>query len=173
MGYVVRARVVGVESDGIFTSSWSISLAARSEVKCQNYRSFSHPWHSSQGKYSFCLFYNPYNSMCCLLIYTLLFLMIKSVNDLQTPMDGLRLVFPPLPAAFIITFFYFFYKALLPWPVFCAFASGKLFGYICYDVIHYHLHHGTPPPNSNYHYRKVYHHNHHYKDGDSGMFMLL
>jgi sterol desaturase/sphingolipid hydroxylase (fatty acid hydroxylase superfamily) len=85
----------------------------------------------------------------------------------KTPMDGLRLVFPPLPAIPIVTFFFFFYRALLPWPVFCAFASGKLFGYICYDVIHYHLHHGHPAPNSNYHYRKVYHHNHHYKDGDS------
>uniref|UniRef100_A0AC34QRU2 Fatty acid 2-hydroxylase n=1 Tax=Panagrolaimus sp. JU765 TaxID=591449 RepID=A0AC34QRU2_9BILA len=86
----------------------------------------------------------------------------------KTPMDGDRLVFPPTPALLIIGFFYVFYRSLLSYPVFCCFASGKLFGYICYDVIHYFLHHGTPKPRSNWHYRKVYHHNHHFKNFDAG-----
>ncbi|KAI1711123.1 nucleolar RNA-binding protein, nop10p family domain-containing protein [Ditylenchus destructor] len=86
----------------------------------------------------------------------------------KTPMDGRRLVFPPAAGSIIIAFFYFFYRALLPWPVFCCYASGKLFGYICYDMTHYYLHHGSPKPHSGMHFRKVYHHNHHFKDFDLG-----
>ncbi|KAI6229026.1 Fatty acid 2-hydroxylase [Aphelenchoides fujianensis] len=86
----------------------------------------------------------------------------------KTPMDGDRLVFPPAPALLIIAFFYAIYRSLLPDPVFCCFASGKLFGYICYDLSHYYLHHGTPTPHSSMHFRKVYHHNHHFKDYDQG-----
>ena len=86
----------------------------------------------------------------------------------KTPMDGDRLVFPPTPALFIIGFFYVIYRSILPYDIFCLFASGKLFGYICYDTIHYYLHHGTPHPRTNWHYRKVYHHNHHFKDFDAG-----
>lgn len=86
----------------------------------------------------------------------------------KTPMDGDRLVFPPTPALLIVGFFYIIYKALLPYPVFCCFASGKLFGYICYDMTHYYLHHGSPRPSTNFHFRKVYHHNHHFKDFDAG-----
>ncbi len=84
-------------------------------------------------------------------------------------MDGDRLVFPPVPAVPIVAFFYILYQSLLPWPLFCAFAPGKLFGYICYDMIHYFLHHGSPAPMSTMHYRKVYHHNHHFKDGEFGL----
>ncbi|TKR60003.1 hypothetical protein L596_029599 [Steinernema carpocapsae] len=84
----------------------------------------------------------------------------------KTPMDGDRLVFPPTPALFIVGFFYFIYSSLLPFSVFCCFASGKLFGYICYDMVHYYLHHGSPEPSSTMHFRKVYHHNHHFKDFD-------
>jgi sterol desaturase/sphingolipid hydroxylase (fatty acid hydroxylase superfamily) len=84
----------------------------------------------------------------------------------KTPMDGERLVFPPTPALLIVGFFYAIYRSILPYPVFCCFASGKLFGYICYDMNHYYLHHGNPAPDTNMHFRKVYHHNHHFKDSD-------
>jgi 4-hydroxysphinganine ceramide fatty acyl 2-hydroxylase len=86
----------------------------------------------------------------------------------KTPMDSDRLVFPPAPALLIIGFFYVIYRSLLTYPVFCCFASGKLFGYICYDLNHYFLHHGSPAPKSNMHYRKVYHHNHHFKNHNLG-----
>uniref|UniRef100_A0A914HNK2 Fatty acid 2-hydroxylase n=1 Tax=Globodera rostochiensis TaxID=31243 RepID=A0A914HNK2_GLORO len=85
----------------------------------------------------------------------------------KTPMDSDRLVFPPAAALLIVCFFYAIYRILLPFPFFCCFASGKLFGYIVYDITHYYLHHGRPEPNSRWHYRKVYHHNHHFKDSDS------
>lgn len=86
----------------------------------------------------------------------------------KTPMDGDRLVFPPAPAAVIVAFFYVVYSSILPWHVFCAFGSGKLFGYIGYDMIHFYLHHGSPRPLTNMHYLKVYHHNHHFKNFDAG-----
>ncbi|VDL84520.1 unnamed protein product [Nippostrongylus brasiliensis] len=89
----------------------------------------------------------------------------------KTPMDGDRLVFPPAPALPIVLFFYIVYSNILPWHIFCAFGSGKLFGYIGYDMIHYYLHHGCPRPLTNLHYRKVYHHNHHFKDFDVGEFL--
>ncbi|GMR53842.1 hypothetical protein PMAYCL1PPCAC_24037, partial [Pristionchus mayeri] len=84
----------------------------------------------------------------------------------KTPMDGDRLVFPPVPAVPIVAFFALIYSNILPWPVFCAFGSGKLFGYVMYDCIHYYLHHGTPRPTTHLHFQKVYHHNHHFKDYD-------
>ncbi|CAI5439214.1 unnamed protein product [Caenorhabditis angaria] len=86
----------------------------------------------------------------------------------KTPMDGDRLVFPPVPAIPIVLFFYIIYSNTFTWPVFCAFGAGKLFGYVGYDMIHYYLHHGAPRPLSNMHYRKVYHHNHHFKNFDVG-----
>lgn len=84
----------------------------------------------------------------------------------KTPMDGDRLVFPPAAALILISIFYVFYRLLFPWPYFCLFASGQLFGYICYDIMHYYLHHGSPKPYTSMYFRKVYHHNHHFKDFD-------
>uniref|UniRef100_A0A915EI31 Fatty acid hydroxylase domain-containing protein n=1 Tax=Ditylenchus dipsaci TaxID=166011 RepID=A0A915EI31_9BILA len=68
--------------------------------------------------------------------------------------------------SYFVSIFYVLYRVLLPWPIFCCYASGKLFGYICYDMTHYYLHHGSPEPSSNMHFKKVYHHNHHFKDVD-------
>ncbi|VDD86861.1 unnamed protein product [Enterobius vermicularis] len=88
----------------------------------------------------------------------------------KTPMDGDRLVFPPVPAIPIVAFFYCLYLSTLPYTVFCCFAAGKLCGYIIYDLSHYYLHHGHPGPSVpfGFHYRKSYHDNHHYKDYDVG-----
>nr|CAD2176093.1 unnamed protein product [Meloidogyne enterolobii]CAD2177501.1 unnamed protein product [Meloidogyne enterolobii] len=86
----------------------------------------------------------------------------------KTPLDKDRLVFPPAAALIIVGFFYSFYRLLLPYPIFCCFGTGKLTGYIIYDLIHYYLHHGTPEANSKWHKRKIYHHNHHFKDSQSG-----
>jgi hypothetical protein len=71
-------------------------------------------------------------------------------------MDKDRLVFPPAAAFIIIAVLYTTYRIILPYSIFCCFAAGKLFGYICYDMIHYYLHHGSPSPNSMYHVKKVY-----------------
>ncbi|KAL1963604.1 hypothetical protein VTN77DRAFT_8049 [Rasamsonia byssochlamydoides] len=84
------------------------------------------------------------------------------------PMDRYRLVMPP--ALFLIlatpfyklahlVFFYNWYAAVL---VFC----GGVFGYICYDMTHYFLHHRNLP----YYYKqlKKYHLQHHFADFDNG-----
>ncbi|KAK6106918.1 Cytochrome b5-like Heme/Steroid binding domain family protein [Brugia pahangi] len=84
----------------------------------------------------------------------------------KTPMDGDRLVFPPVPAAPIVAFFYYLYTSLLPYDLFCCFGAGKLFGYIIYDCSHYYFHHADPLPGTNLHFRKVYHNNHHFKHFD-------
>ncbi|KAE8355322.1 hypothetical protein BDV28DRAFT_48320 [Aspergillus coremiiformis] len=84
------------------------------------------------------------------------------------PMDKYRLVMPP--ALFIIlatpfwklahaVFFYNWYAALT---VFC----GGVFGYICYDLTHYFLHHRNLPPY--YKALKKYHLQHHFADFDNG-----
>lgn len=86
----------------------------------------------------------------------------------KTPMDKERLVFPPAAAAIIVAILYTFYRSIFPYYIFCCFGAGKLFGYVCYDMIHYYLHHGSPKENSNLHYKKAYHQNHHFKDTNSG-----
>uniref|UniRef100_A0A915PT18 Fatty acid 2-hydroxylase n=1 Tax=Setaria digitata TaxID=48799 RepID=A0A915PT18_9BILA len=91
----------------------------------------------------------------------------------KTPMDGDRLVFPPVPAAVIVAFFYCFYTWLLPYDLFCCFGAGKLFGYIIYDCSHYYFHHADPLPGTNLHFRKVYHNNHHFKHFDLVLFSFV
>jgi dihydroceramide fatty acyl 2-hydroxylase len=58
------------------------------------------------------------------------------------PMDGLRLVFPPVPAAPVMLTIFSGMVAALGIPRACSFASGTLLGYICYDCFHYACHHG-------------------------------
>ncbi|EMC92161.1 hypothetical protein BAUCODRAFT_77775 [Baudoinia panamericana UAMH 10762] len=84
------------------------------------------------------------------------------------PMDRLRLVMPP--ALFLIlatpfwhlahtVFFYNWYAAVC---VFC----GGIFGYVCYDMTHYFLHHKNLP--SYYRDLKKYHLQHHFMDYENG-----
>ncbi|KAJ5948145.1 hypothetical protein N7466_001160 [Penicillium verhagenii] len=84
------------------------------------------------------------------------------------PMDKYRLVMPPtlfvaLAAPFWklahAVFFYNWYAAVT---VFC----GGVFGYICYDLTHYFLHHRNLP--SYYKELKKYHLQHHYADFENG-----
>lgn len=84
------------------------------------------------------------------------------------PMDRLRLVMPP--ALFIILatpFWYlahaiFFYNRNAAITVFC----GGIFGYVCYDLTHYFLHHKNLP--SYYRDLKKYHLQHHFADYENG-----
>lgn len=84
------------------------------------------------------------------------------------PMDRLRLVMPPtlflvLAAPFWklahAIFFYNWYAAV-------AVYSGGIFGYICYDLTHYFLHHKNLP--SYYRDLKKYHLQHHFADYENG-----
>ncbi|RJE25320.1 inositolphosphorylceramide-B C-26 hydroxylase [Aspergillus sclerotialis] len=84
------------------------------------------------------------------------------------PMDKYRLVMPP--ALFVVlatpfwklahsVFYYNWYAAVLAY-------CGGVFGYICYDMTHYFLHHRNLP--LYYKRLKKYHLEHHFADFDNG-----
>ncbi|KJE96543.1 ferredoxin 1-like protein [Capsaspora owczarzaki ATCC 30864] len=85
----------------------------------------------------------------------------------KSPMDGDRLVFPPAPAAIVITLLYSLFVAALPLGLARALVAGALFGYVCYDLTHYFLHHGTPTSEVIAD-MKSYHMAHHYVNHDLG-----
>ncbi|KAI9753444.1 MAG: ATP-dependent RNA helicase dbp6 [Chaenotheca gracillima] len=84
------------------------------------------------------------------------------------PMDKLRLVMPP--TLFIVlaspfwqlAHFVFYYNWYAATAVFC----GAIFGYICYDLTHYFLHHRQLP--AYYRELKKYHLQHHFADYENG-----
>ncbi|PPJ58651.1 hypothetical protein CBER1_03525 [Cercospora berteroae] len=84
------------------------------------------------------------------------------------PMDRLRLVMPPTLFLVLATPFWklahavFFYNWYAATAVFC----GGIFGYICYDLTHYFLHHKKLP--SFYQQLKKYHLQHHFMDYENG-----
>ncbi|EDO15182.1 hypothetical protein Kpol_1069p4 [Vanderwaltozyma polyspora DSM 70294] len=82
------------------------------------------------------------------------------------PMDKYRLVMPP--ALFSILCYPFYLLTFAIFPRYWAHAgfAGGLFGYVCYDVTHYFLHHKKMPSFM----RKVkkYHLEHHYKNFQLG-----
>ncbi|KAH0356455.1 fatty acid hydroxylase, partial [Aureobasidium melanogenum] len=84
------------------------------------------------------------------------------------PMDRLRLVMPPTLFLVLATPFWylahtvFFYDWNAATAVFC----GGIFGYICYDLTHYFLHHKTLP--AYWRELKKYHLAHHFADYENG-----
>ncbi|KAA6412329.1 MAG: fatty acid hydroxylase [Lasallia pustulata] len=84
------------------------------------------------------------------------------------PMDKLRLVMPPTLFVVLAAPFWklahtvFFYNWYAATAVYC----GGIFGYICYDLTHYFLHHRTLP--SYYRELKKYHLQHHFADYENG-----
>ncbi|QLL34694.1 hypothetical protein HG536_0H00690 [Torulaspora globosa] len=82
------------------------------------------------------------------------------------PMDRYRLVMPPSLFVILCAPFYKLVFRLLPLYVAYAGFAGGLFGYVCYDLTHYFLHHSKLPP---YMRRlKKYHLEHHYKNYQLG-----
>lgn len=84
------------------------------------------------------------------------------------PMDRYRLVMPPTLFFFLAIPFYHLAHTVFYWDWYVATAvfCGGIFGYICYDLTHYFLHHKTLP--SYYKTLKQYHLDHHYKDYENG-----
>ncbi|KAF2716090.1 hypothetical protein K431DRAFT_289698 [Polychaeton citri CBS 116435] len=84
------------------------------------------------------------------------------------PMDRLRLVMPPTLFVALATPFWklahtvFFYNWYAAVAVYC----GGIFGYICYDLTHYFLHHKNLP--AYYRDLKKYHLQHHFADYENG-----
>ena len=83
------------------------------------------------------------------------------------PNDPLRLVMPPsvsvpLASAFVATF-----TVVLGPPAGFAFGAGFLGGYLAYDMLHYHLHHGQPRTSVGRLLREL-HMRHHFQDDTCG-----
>ncbi|KAM5587377.1 dihydroceramide fatty acyl 2-hydroxylase FAH2-like [Rosa sericea] len=83
------------------------------------------------------------------------------------PMDGLRLVFPPIGTAIICFPFWYMFRLLSPPSVALALFGGTLLGYVAYDVTHYYLHHGKPSKSLTQDLKK-YHLNHHFRIQSKG-----
>jgi 4-hydroxysphinganine ceramide fatty acyl 2-hydroxylase len=84
------------------------------------------------------------------------------------PMDRYRLVMPPTLFFVLATPFYRLAHLIFAYNRFAAIQvfSGGIFGYICYDLTHYFLHHRNLP--SYYRELKKYHLQHHFADYENG-----
>jgi 4-hydroxysphinganine ceramide fatty acyl 2-hydroxylase len=84
------------------------------------------------------------------------------------PMDKYRLVMPPTLFLVLATPFYKLAHTVFAYNEFAAIEvfSGGIFGYICYDLTHYFLHHRNLP--SYYRELKKYHLQHHFADYENG-----
>ncbi|XP_053304766.1 fatty acid 2-hydroxylase [Spea bombifrons] len=81
----------------------------------------------------------------------------------KAPFDSSRLVFPPVPASFVIVPLYIILQRVLPPPVGLSIFVGGLFGYVVYDMTHYYLHYGSPAKGSYLAWLKSYHVRHHFE----------
>lgn len=84
------------------------------------------------------------------------------------PMDKYRLVMPPTLFILLATPFWKLAHTVFYWDWYVATMvfSGGIFGYICYDLTHYFLHHKTLP--AYWRSLKKYHLQHHFADFENG-----
>ncbi|CAN2389329.1 fatty acid alpha-hydroxylase activity [Pristimantis euphronides] len=86
----------------------------------------------------------------------------------KAPFDSSRLVFPPVPASFVIIPLYLAVQVLFPQVVGLSLFVGGLFGYVAYDMTHYYLHYGSPAKGSYLAWLKSYHVRHHFEHQNTG-----
>ncbi|GIL70264.1 hypothetical protein Vretimale_3417 [Volvox reticuliferus] len=86
------------------------------------------------------------------------------------PMDKLRLVFPPVPAAIVVSAVYCSLVLMFPYGVALATFAGMGYGYVAYDCLHYLVHHvpSSSLPGPLLRDLKSRHMHHHYKDHNRG-----
>ncbi len=60
------------------------------------------------------------------------------------PEDARRLVMPPIAGIALAYAFYRFFGVVLGHAILPPFFGGFITGYLCYDYIHYYVHHFTP-----------------------------
>ena len=83
------------------------------------------------------------------------------------PNDSKRLVMPPAVSIPLATLFYLAFRELVPHDGFFGFFAGFLFGYLCYDMLHYAIHH-APMKGKIWMALKTHHLKHHFKNPDAG-----
>ena len=81
------------------------------------------------------------------------------------PNDSLRLVMPPVISLPLAALFYFLFLVLLGGNFLPSFFAGFLFGYLCYDMVHYATHHFTMKGRIGL-FLKHHHMRHHYQTDD-------
>jgi 4-hydroxysphinganine ceramide fatty acyl 2-hydroxylase len=83
------------------------------------------------------------------------------------PNDSRRLVLPPSVSIPLAVLFYFLFHQFISEPTVFPFYSGFLTGYLCYDMIHYAIHHFRI---ENWFWKKIkeHHMRHHYVDATRG-----
>lgn len=86
----------------------------------------------------------------------------------KVPFDTGRLVFPPMVAGVLAGILLYALQTLFPPGVSTAMFAGILLGYVCYDLMHYYMHHGNPPEGSYLQSMKSYHSMHHFHDHNLG-----
>ncbi|GFO49285.1 fatty acid 2-hydroxylase [Plakobranchus ocellatus] len=86
----------------------------------------------------------------------------------KSPMDPMRLVFPPLPASVFALLFYLLTELIFPSGMANTVFAGIVSGYVAYDLTHYYVHHGGTPPIAYFRRLKTYHTLHHYKHQQLG-----
>ncbi|XP_076175098.1 fatty acid 2-hydroxylase isoform X2 [Ptiloglossa arizonensis] len=86
----------------------------------------------------------------------------------KAPFDGRRLVFPPVAGLLIAKLLWKIYEVLFSETMIHFIAAGTTTGYVCYDLIHYYLHHGAPKVESYLYTMKRNHNYHHFSHHDLG-----
>ncbi|CAH0673850.1 unnamed protein product [Spodoptera exigua] len=82
----------------------------------------------------------------------------------KVPFDGLRQVFPPIPAFLLAVVIYSILQFFFDYSFIKL--TGGLIGYLTYDMIHYYVHHGSPRDGTYLYAMKRYHSNHHFINHD-------
>ncbi|XP_050677769.1 uncharacterized protein LOC126974351 [Leptidea sinapis] len=103
--------------------------------------------------------YNPGSSLIVIQMHFLIHGMHHKV-----PFDGLRQVFPPIPALVLTCILSVPLWVIFKYPLIKI--TGGLIGYLTYDMIHYYVHHGSPEDGSYLYTMKRYHSNHHFVNHD-------
>ena len=83
------------------------------------------------------------------------------------PKDPLRLVMPPSVSVPLALAFYGLFRLVFETPQANVFAAGFLFGYLVYDMTHYHVHHHHPRTRLGKLVREL-HMRHHFQDDTRG-----
>ncbi len=83
------------------------------------------------------------------------------------PNDPLRLVMPPSVSVPLAAAFYGLFVLAMGTPAAEVFAAGFLFGYLVYDMTHYHVHHHRPSSRLGKLMREL-HMRHHFQDDTRG-----
>ncbi|XP_033326963.2 fatty acid 2-hydroxylase [Megalopta genalis] len=86
----------------------------------------------------------------------------------KAPFDSRRLVFPPVVGLLMGKLLWSIYRVSFPSSVVYFIAAGTTTGYLCYDLIHYYLHHGAPKSGTYLYTMKRNHNYHHFSHHELG-----